>query len=133
MFDTNILITAGIFDSEYYSRITARIAEEHSIVLSSQIIDELWLVEDVKFPEKKHILERFLKRLSYEISYTPTEINPDEYPAIRDQKDSPILASAMIADVDVFVTNDKDFAPIDIERPEIMRLMEFQEKYIDRK
>jgi predicted nucleic acid-binding protein len=39
MFDTNILITAGLFGSGYYSKLTARIAEEHTIVLSSQIMD----------------------------------------------------------------------------------------------
>jgi len=130
MLDTNILITAGIFSSEYYSKVAARIADEHSIVLSSQIIDELWLVADMKFPEKKPILERFLKRLSYEIAYTPTEIDINEYPWIRDPKDYPILASAVIADVDAFVTNDKDFGSIDLDRPEILRLMDFENKYL---
>jgi putative PIN family toxin of toxin-antitoxin system len=130
MLDTNVLITAGIFGSEYYSDVTAQIAEKHMLVLSSQIIDELWLVADEKFPEKKSVLERFLNRLSYEISYTPTEIEIGAYPEIRDKSDYPILASAIIADVDVFITNDKDFGSIKIERPEIMRLMEFQERYI---
>jgi predicted nucleic acid-binding protein len=85
MFDTNILITAGIFGSDYYSKLTASIAEEHTIVLSSQIIDELWMVTELKFPDRKPVLNRFLERLSYDIAYTPSEINENEYPDIRDK------------------------------------------------
>jgi hypothetical protein len=60
--------------------------------------------------------------LSYEIDYTPTEIDEDIYPKIRDKKDYPILASAIIADVDVFITGDKDFGGLDLEHPEIMTI-----------
>jgi predicted nucleic acid-binding protein len=56
------------------------------------------------------------------MAFTPTEIDPDLYPKIRDKKDYPILASAIIADVDVFITGDKDFSAVDIERPEVMSI-----------
>jgi putative PIN family toxin of toxin-antitoxin system len=130
MFDTNILISAGIFASKRTSALTLRIADEHSILLSSRIIDELWEVVEIKFPDKKASLERFLTRLSFEITYTPTEIDEDIYPKIRDKKDYPILASAIIADVDVFITGDKDFNGLDLERPEIMTISDFAEKYL---
>ncbi len=119
MLDTNILISAGLFAGKHTSSLTLRIADEHSFVLSSRIIDELRAVMEIKFPDKKPVLERFLRRLSYEMAYTPTEIDPDIYPKIRDKKDYPILASAIIADVDVFITGDKDFGGIDSERPGI--------------
>jgi len=96
MFDTNILISAGIFAGKYTTDLTLRIADEHTIVLSTRIIDELQEVTALKFPDKKSALERFLKRLSYEIAYTPAEIDEDIYPKIRDKKDYPILASAII-------------------------------------
>jgi len=83
-----------------------------------------------KFPEKKDALEKFLKNLSYEISYTPTNIDENIYPKIRDKKDYPILASAIIADVDVFITNDKDFIHAVIERPEIINITAFADKYL---
>jgi len=35
-----------------------------------------------------------------------------KYPGIRDEKDLPILASAIIEDVDVLITGDADFAPL---------------------
>jgi putative PIN family toxin of toxin-antitoxin system len=130
MLDTNILISAGLFAGKRTSNLTLRIADEYSLVLSSRIIDELRTVMEIKFPDKKSVLERFLMRLSYEIAYTPTEIDPDIYPKIRDKKDYPILASAIIADVDVFITGDKDFGGLDLERPEIMTISEFEGKYL---
>ena len=95
--DTNLLISAGIFAGKRTTALTLRIADEHNIVLSSQIIDELRGVMDIKFPDKK---------------------------------DYPILASAIIADVDVFITGDKDFGGLDLKRPEIMTISEFEQKYL---
>ena len=128
--DTNLLISAGIFSGKRTTALTLQVADEHTIVLPTRIIDELREVMDTKFPDKKSVLERFLKRLSYEIAYTPLEIDEDIYPKIRDKKDYPILASAIIADVDVFITGDKDFGGLDLERPEIMTISEFEEMYM---
>jgi predicted nucleic acid-binding protein len=50
--------------------------------------------------------------------------------SLRDKKDNPILASAILADADVLVTGDKDFAELSIERPLIMTITEFTDKYI---
>jgi len=130
MLDTNVLISAGVFAGKHLSEVTIKIADEHRVVLSSRIIDELWAVVELKFPHKKAALESFLKRFSYEIAYTPNEIDSEIYPKIRDKKDYPILASAIIADVDVFVTGDKDFGGLDLERPEILTISAFEQKYL---
>jgi putative PIN family toxin of toxin-antitoxin system len=130
MLDTNLLISAGIFAGKHTTDLALRIADGYNIVLSSRIIKELHTVMALKFPEKKPALERFLKRLSYETAYTPTEIDMDIYPKIRDKRDYPILASAFIADVDVFITGDKDFGVLDLDRPEIMTIGEFEKKYL---
>ncbi|GHU89745.1 hypothetical protein FACS1894202_08450 [Clostridia bacterium] len=130
MLDTNVLISAGIFGENRFSELTLRISDEYELVLSSRIIDELWTVMKRKFPNRQSSLEKLLKRLSYTISYTPSEIDEEIYPKIRDKNDYPILASAIIADVDVLVTGDKDFGGLDLERPEIMTLAEFGEKYL---
>ena len=130
MLDTNIIISAGLFGGSRLAKWALRIADECNLVLSSAIISELWKVMDEKFPMKKPVMEWFLKRPSYEISYTPTEIDTEIYPKIRDKKDYPILASAIIADVDVFITGDGDFDPVDIERPEIMKIEDFTKKYL---
>ena len=130
MLDTNIIISAGIFGGGRFSELTLAIADKFNLVLSSAIVDELRIVIQTKFPDKVLAMEQLLKRLSYEISYTPTNIDEEIYPKIRDKKDYPILASAIIADVDVLITGDKDFGSVDVERPEIMNITEFAQKYL---
>lgn len=41
-----------------------------------------------------------------------------------------MLYKAIMEDVDVLVTGDKDFSDIDVERPEIMTPAEFMEQFI---
>lgn len=130
MFDTNILISAGLFGSSRLAALAGRIADAHTLVLSNRIIEELHRVVKLKFPSRKGVLEDFLCGLSYEIAYTPDIIDPSRYPKIRDEHDYPILASAIIADVDVFITGDKDFSDVDVERPEIMTMSAFSERYL---
>lgn len=43
--------------------------------------------------------------------------------------DSPILATALMENIDVFITGDKDFHVLDIEEPEILTITDFLEKY----
>jgi putative PIN family toxin of toxin-antitoxin system len=131
MLDTNILLSAGLFDKSKLSTLTVRISNEFKIVLSSQIVEELRMVTARKFPEKKKTLENFLRRLNFDMAFTPNEIDPDIYPKISDKKDYPILASAIIAEVDVFVTGDKDFSVLDIDNPKIMTIREFADKYLE--
>ena len=63
--------------------------------------------------------------LPFQLIYTPRNINFDEFPSVRDQKDSPILATALIEDIDIFITGDKDFLVLEIDRPEIMTMKDF--------
>lgn len=130
MFDTNVLVSAGLFSSSRLAALAERVSDEHTLVLSSQIIDELRMVMNVKFPQKKAACEAFLNRLSFEMVLTPRWVNPSIYPRIRDKSDYPILASAIIADVDVFITGDKDFLALDVERPEILTISQFAEQYM---
>ena len=48
---------------------------------------------------------------------------------MRDVYDYPILATAILEDVDVLITGDKDFAVVDIDHPEILTPTEFLSKY----
>ena len=48
---------------------------------------------------------------------------------IRDINDYPILYTAIIDNVDILITGDKDFLNIDIEKPEILTPTDFLIKY----
>lgn len=49
---------------------------------------------------------------------------------IMDVKDYPVLYTAIMENVDILITGDKDFLGIDIEKPEIMTPKNFAEKYL---
>lgn len=53
----------------------------------------------------------------------------NDFPEMRDTKDSPILATAIMEGIDVFVTGDKDFLVLDVAIPEIVTMAEFLERY----
>ncbi len=125
MTDTNILVSAIIFPNSIAGKILERIIVEHKLVLCSYIIDELHDVFERKFRHKIEALEIFLGELSFEMGYTPKNIDPGEYPDIRDKDDLPILASAILSEVDIFVTGDKDFHSMRIEKPKIVTLKDF--------
>ena len=74
-------------------------------------------------------IEKFLTALSYELEYSPEAYDGTPLFEIRDEKDYMVLHTAILADVDILITGDKDFADVDIERPEILTPKEFLEKY----
>ena len=69
-----------------------------------------------------------MSQLPYELVYTPTQPKPGLF-EIRDERDYPVLYSAITEDVDVFVTGDKDFDELELERPEIISPTGFLVKY----
>jgi len=115
--------------SRIISRHTVYINLIHFLVLSSFVIDELIAVADRKFPAKKYIIESFLGKLSYEFVYTP-HIIPKGLFEIRDINDYPVLYTAITENIDIFITGDKDFSDINIEKPEIIIPADFITKYI---
>ena len=125
MIDTNIFISSILFPNSLPAKVVEEVLYKHKLVLCSQIIEELHEVFNRKFRNKTKNLEIFLSCLSYELAYTPLKISKEEYPEIRDEKDLPILVSSIISDVDYFITGDKDFFDVEIERPEIILANEF--------
>ena len=128
MIDTNILVSVILFPNARMDEVMKLLIEKHKLVLSSFVINELVEVVNRKFKNKEEAVDRFLSKFPYEMVYTPTKTVPDLF-KIRDKKDYPILYTAIIEDVDVFITGDKDFADVDIEKPEILTPAQFLAKY----
>lgn len=129
MLDTNIFISMIFFPSGKTRELARRLADNHQIVVCDYVIEELRLVTSRKFPEKRKFLDCFFLELPFELVYTPKALDFDEFPEMRDTKDSPILATAIMEGIDVFLTGDKDFLVLDVEMPEIFTMTEFLEKY----
>lgn len=127
MLDTNVLISMLVFKS--FNAVIDKITQKYSIVLCSYVIDELHEVIERKFPNKQKDIEKFLMKLPFELVYTPKMIEEHDLFKIRDVDDEKVLYSAIIADVDILLTGDKDFSDIEIEKPEILTPGAFLEKY----
>lgn len=98
------------------------------VSLSSFVIEELEYVVARKFPAKAQAVDALLSGMSYELVYTPKEMRRDLF-AIRDGNDYPVLYTAIVEDVDILLTGDKDFDDVEIERPAILTPSEFIDRY----
>jgi len=74
-------------------------------------------------------IDTFLLSFPFIMSYTPEHFDKEDYPNMRDEADVPILVSAILEDVDVLISRDKDFLALDIEKPEICDIDSFLETY----
>lgn len=129
MLDTNVLISALLFPGSKVDSLMNCIFTKHQLVLSSYVVEELKNVVKRKFPNKEQVINKLLVTMSYEFVYTPSDLEEGLFD-IRDIKDYPVLYTAIIEDVDILITEDKDFKGIDIEKPEIMTPTEFVEYYL---
>ena len=76
------------------------------------------------------MVDHLVASMSFELAYTPQEIEQGLF-EIRDMKDYPVLYTAIREDVDVLITDDKDFSDVDVERPEILTLAQFIDHYVE--
>lgn len=129
MLDTNVLISTLLFPSENMNAMMNCIFTQHQLVLSSYVVNELKTVIKRKFPKKEAVINKLLLLMSFEYVYTPDDIEEGLF-EIRDIKDYPVLYTAIIEDVDILITGDKDFDEVEIEKPEILSPYEFVERYL---
>lgn len=123
LIDTNILISAVLFPKSNVANTLLYIIEKHDVVLCDYNIYELREVLSRKKPDKLPDAEKLLIELSYEL--IPASYNAEI--KIRDVKDQPILNAAIISNVDIILTGDKDFLCLDIENLKCMNVAKFLE------
>ena len=131
MIDTNIIFSAMLYPKGGIAALFEEILQKHIICICTFSIEELQIAVQRKFPERLKEIDDFLKELSYELVYTPQKIDGENMPHVRDKKDYPILAAAIIADVDILLTGDKDLLTVEIIRPEILNSKNYREKYLE--
>lgn len=129
MLDSNIIISYILFNNKIMTLFFDYILNNENIIMSDKIEEELRLVFNKKFPNKINNLEVFLSELDCEKIITNRVID-NNIIHIRDIKDYPIFYSALIGNVDIFITGDKDFSDIKIEKPRIMSIREYLNEYV---
>lgn len=121
--DTNVLFSALLFPHSKPARALLCVANRHQLVLCDRNITELRDILQRKAPRFLPDMDVFLAELSYEL--IPAVDHAEKL--IRDAKDQPILNAAIVSDVDVILTGDKDFLSLAIDRPECMTAAQFLE------
>jgi len=77
----------------------------HHILLSEEAIHEVFDVLKSEFPRALPVWDRLFTRMDFELIYTPKEID-FPVPHIRDEKDKPILAAAILAQPDILISGE---------------------------
>lgn len=121
--DTNILFSALLFPRSKPAQALLYLADHHEIVLCDRNIVELRDILRRKAPQYLPDAEVLLAELPYEI--IPAVEHAEKL--IRDVKDQPILNAAIIYNVDVILTGDKDFLSLDMDHPSCMTAAQFFE------
>ena len=123
--DTNILFSTLLYPNSVPATVLLKIANEQELVLCDQNLAEIREVIRKKAPQFLSALESFLAELSYELIPAVNDTTKD----IRDAKDQPILNAAILNNVDIIVTGDKDFLELEMEHPKCMTASEYLENY----
>ena len=116
MVDTNILFSAIIFPKGQAANAFTHCLLNHELVISTYVINELKQVLKKKKPEKLSAIDDFFEKLSFELAYTSDNIETELF-SIRDPKDYPVLYTAIIENVDILISGDKDFKDTDVTHP----------------
>lgn len=124
--DTNILFSALLFPASRPAQALIHITRNHELYLSDQNITELKDILSRKRPDKLPELNSFLSELSFTLIPAVYSQNV----TMRDVKDQPILNAAIVEDVDIILTGDKDFLSLGLERPECLSVAEFFERFM---
>ena len=93
------------------------------MVLCDRNIAELRDILNRKAPKYLPDAKVLLAEMSYEL--IPAVDHAEKL--IRDAKDQPILNAAIVSDVDVILTGDKDFLSLDMKHPKCMTAAQFFE------
>jgi putative PIN family toxin of toxin-antitoxin system len=108
------------------------VSSEHNLMVCSYSIEEAFYVVSRKFPNRMFQWYSFMPSVKHIYFITPTH----DYItymlgdfSVRDEKDNPILASAILSNADVLITGDRDFEDLELDRPEILTIREFMDKY----
>lgn len=120
MLDTNILISGMVFRGP--ERRLLEVIHQHrlTLVINSYIVEETKEVLRRKFPAHVLAFDKLLSLLNVEYIPMPSPASLAKVrPIIRDPKDAVILASAIEARPDIFVSSD-----LDLHTPEVGSFIE---------
>jgi predicted nucleic acid-binding protein len=120
--DANVLFAGIAFPRWPYEVLRHAVADDFQLVLSPLVIKQARRNLQKRFPEYTDHFDLFIKSVDYQLVSDPT---PEEVEAnkniIRDYSDVPVALSAISANVEYLVSEDKDFTTRDETTAELRR------------
>jgi putative PIN family toxin of toxin-antitoxin system len=124
--DTNILISAIVFDKKELELIIQCTSEGEKIYISEHILEEATRVFMKKFPEYLEMFEKFMEISNTEIINKKIyEKKIKKFDDIRDQYDAHVIACAEASKCEFIITGDKDILDYKHETIKIMRSTDY--------
>ena len=107
--DSNILISAIVFDRNELEVIEHLKRKGHQLVISYHIHEEIFRVMLDKFPEYISMIDEFIRLSAMEIVPVDAYIDSiNQFDGIRDKWDRHVLAAAVAGKCELIITGDKD-------------------------
>jgi putative PIN family toxin of toxin-antitoxin system len=124
--DTNILISAIVFDKKELELIIRCIDNSDQLYISEHIFEEAMRVFLAKFPEYIDLFKKFIKISKIKIiKKSVYEKSIKQFENIRDKYDAHVIAAAKAKKCDFIITGDKDILNYDLPRIRIMKASDF--------
>lgn len=124
LIDTNILISAFIFQGRPRSLVFRLLEERHEVLVTSYIDSEFYRKLNQKWPQTADVIYSNYKQLPFSFR----ESTSKRLGSLRDAKDIPVLSDALVYDVDIILTGDRDFLDAGLEYPKVMTVSELWEQ-----
>jgi predicted nucleic acid-binding protein len=109
-------------------RVIESICANHELCIASYGIEEVRGVMMTKFVDAEAQLDDFFGSLPFTLIETPDDLGTPLF-EIRDSKDYAMLYTAIFGQVDLFITGDKDFFNVKIDRPKILHPLDYLRHY----
>ena len=129
MVDTNVIISGLLYPNSPMNSIMTYIMDQHKLLISSYVLNEFKDVIQRKFPYCVIEMDELLNKMNYELVYTPDTMDFEVF-SVRDAADYPVLYTAIVENVDILVTGDKDLINVDIKTPKILTPRQYMDLYM---
>jgi predicted nucleic acid-binding protein len=122
MLDTTVLLAGTIWPRWPYAVLQHALQNDFRLVLAPVGLAEAYRKFQTRFPQHTPAFERFLNECRYETVANPTLEQVREHQNLmRDIHDVPLALAAILASVDYFVSDDKDFTAQTSQNAELHR------------
>jgi putative PIN family toxin of toxin-antitoxin system len=124
--DTNILISAIVFDKKELELIIRSVSEGDQLIISEHVLEEATRVFMDKFPKYIEMFETFIEVSDIEVIKRKVYINKiKKYSDIRDKYDAHVIACADASNCKFIISGDKDLLSYKHRNIKIMNATNF--------